>query len=319
MTVFHSGRKPNDPSKPRLDLGRHLTGTAPEVADYYSKVPVWGMDGNDQWGDCTCAADCHIACQQSLYGTGTENVPTTADALAAYAAVGGFDPNAGPPGGNPTDNGATVQDALNYLRTTGVSGFKVAAFGELDVKDTAKIKLGVYQFGTLSIGINLPTSAMGQFDGGQPWTPVAGSAIDGGHCVIVAGYDADWLYVITWSKVQRMSWSFWDTYVEEAWAIVTPEWANAAGLDKAALGAEWAALTGEANPFPPAPAPVPVPVPPPAPVPVPVPPPAPVPLPPPAPKPVPQPPSPPGPPTPGELSWLRDVLEGILDWIEGKS
>lgn len=323
--AFRSGRKPNDPAKPRLAIGKHLRGTAPAAADYYSKVTTWGMDGNDNWGDCVCAGDCHICVQQTAYGTPAAVVPTTDQALAIYSSIGGFNPNAGPPGSNPTDNGATVQDGLNYLRKTGVSGFKIAAFGELDVKDYNQIKLGVSQFGGLSIGINLPNSAMTQFNTGQPWTPVKGSPNDGGHCVIVVGYDADWLYVVTWGQVQRMSWAFWAEYVEEAWAVIDAMWTNATGLDKHALGEEWAALTKQANPFPapapaptpaPVPVPVPVPVPPtPAPVPVPVPP-APAPVP---PKPVPQPPAPPGPITPAELAWLKRVLADLLGWIDERS
>lgn len=319
---FRAGRKHNDPSWPRLSFGKHLTGTAPASSDFYSKVTTWGMDGNDNWGDCTCAGDSHICVQQTTYGTATPVVPTTDQTLAAYAVVGGFNPNAGPPGSNPTDNGATVQSALGYLRKTGVSGFKIAAFGELNVKDLNEIKLGICQFGAVSLGINLPNSAMTQFNTGQPWTPVNGSPIDGGHCVIAVGYDADWVYVVTWGQIQKMSWAFWAEYVEEAWAVIDALWANAEGLDKHALGAEWAALTRQANPFPapaptppPAPVPVPVPVPvPPAPVPVPVPvPPAPAPVP---PKPVPEPPVGPGPISPAELAWLKRVLADILEWIE---
>lgn len=187
-----------------------------------------------------------------------------------------FNPNAGPSGNNPTDNGATIQSALNYLRKTGMAGNKLAAFAELSVSNMAKVKQAVYLFGCLSIGINLPDSAMQQFNAGQPWTPVKGSAIDGGHCVIVVGYDADWIYVVTWGQVQKMSYAFWAEYVEEAWAPVSRAWVSLvtghdpAGVNLVSLGEEFAQVTKQPDPFPaPAPSPQPVPPVPPAPAPAP--------------------------------------------------
>lgn len=267
QVTFRHGRLPNDPSKPRVRADEFITGAPPVLVDHYSAVPVWGMLGNDQWGDCTCAGDGHVACQQSRIGTGTEVVPTTAQALAVYSAISGFNPNAGPPGQNPTDNGATVQSALGYLRRHGMAGFSIAAFAEIGVKDTSKVKQAIAELGALSLGINLPASAMTQFNNGEPWQVVPGSQIDGGHCVIAVGYDPEWVYVVTWGQVQKMSWLFWDKYVEEAWVVLSKDWAGLANpdhVDLHGLGQEFAALTGEPNPFP-APAPPPPPPPPPAP------------------------------------------------------
>jgi hypothetical protein len=58
-----------------------------------------------------------------------------------------------------------------------------------------------------------------------------------------------------------MTEAFWDQYVWEAWALITPEWLGTAhksptGLDLYGLGEELHALTGDPNPFPkPPPAP----------------------------------------------------------------
>ena len=95
--------------------------------------------------------------------------------------------------------------------------------------------------------------------------------IEGGHCVTVVGYTDAYLTVCTWGKsTQKMTYAFWNKYVEEAWALVSQDWWNAAtgkdpeGVDLAALGAQWAALTGQPNPFPNDPTPPPPPPPPPA-------------------------------------------------------
>jgi hypothetical protein len=76
-----------------------------------------------------------------------------------------------------------------------------------------------------------------------------------------------------------MSWEFWKTYVEEAWVVVTQDWlqkngSTVGGFSLTDLGNDFAAITGQPNPFPgpqPPVPPQPVPVPP-APAPVPVPP-----------------------------------------------
>lgn len=284
--VFKPGVKPNDPHKPRLYFSafRRAGAVAPSSVDYYSQLPTIGMLGNDNWGDCVEACNGHIAEQQTYLGQGAEFSVSTSDALAEYTRITGFNPNAGPPGSNPTDQGTMIQDGLNDLRKTGFGSHKVAAFAQLDPSNMADVKLAVSEFGVVDIGLAFPASAMDQFNNGQPWDVVAGSAIEGGHCVAVAGYDAAFLYVYTWGAVQKMTYAFWNEYVVrnggEAWAVVSADWVSRntgkdpEGVDAAALGAQFAALTGQANPFP-APAPVPTPTPtpvpvPPAPAPVPV-------------------------------------------------
>jgi len=213
------------------------------------------MLGNDEWGDCVEAADGHIIEQQTWYGRGFESTVTTADALHAYSALTGFDPAAGPPGSNATDRGTMVQDGLSYLRRQGFHARKIAAFAELDVTNLDKVRLAAAEFGALSIGFSFPRSAMDQFNAGQPWTVISGSPVEGGHCVVVLGYDASWVYVATWGRVQRMSWGFWARYVDEAWAVISLAWAAGGGgetpthVDKAGLGQQFEALTGEPSPW----------------------------------------------------------------------
>ena len=283
MVTFRPGVKPNDPRRPRLYFSMSVRpGTvAPASVDYYSQLPYIGMLGNDDWGDCVEAGDGHVTQQQTFLGQGNEILISDAEVLSAYSQITGFNPNAGPPGDNPTDQGTEIQAGLDWLRKTGFGGHKIAAFAQLDPTNMNEVKLAVSEFGAVSIGLAFPESAMDQFNAGQPWDVVKGSPIEGGHCVIVAGYDATYLYVYTWGAVQKMTYAFWNEYVAgnggEAWAVVSQDWVNAttgkdiAGVDLQTLGTQYAALTGQPNPFP-APAPVPTPTPtpvPPAPVPAP--------------------------------------------------
>lgn len=242
-----------------------LSDTSPGSANYYSAGSS-GMLGNDRYGDCVFAADGHAVQQQTFFGQGAMTTVDTSQVLAGYSAVTGF--SAGPPVVN--DNGAMIADGLGYLLKTGMSGVRIAAYGSVDPAAIGKVKTAVAQFGAVSIGFNFPSSAMSQFNAGMPWDVVANDGgIDGGHCVLVTGYDSTYLYVFTWGAVQKMTYSFWAKYVDEAWPLVSQSWVNTAsgldpeGVDIAALGAQYTAVTGQPSPFPavvpPPPPPPPVP------------------------------------------------------------
>jgi len=266
------GRLPEDRSKPRLLLTPHLRATPPPPAsaDWYSHVPAWGTLGNTDWGDCVFAGTGHIAEQQTAAGEGTEVIVTDAEILAAYTRVTGFDPAAGPPGQNPTDNGALLQDGLADLRRNGLAGQKIAAFARLADGDEDELRTAVAQLGCAAIGVRLPQSALAQFDAGEPWTLVPDDGgIAGGHAVTAFGYDQTYIYLVSWGKVVPAAWDWLRAYCGEAWAVVSQDWAgrdgrDPEGVDLHQLGNEFAMLTGSPNPFPAPPAPPPHPAPGPA-------------------------------------------------------
>lgn len=276
--VFRGGRAAPTPHRPRLRLGDHLdTATLPAVPparDWLTGAGGFPMDGNDQWGDCVWAEAAHRIQSTAWFGRHATVVPTEEQVLAAYTAVTGFDPAAGPPGRNPTDQGTNMQDAQSYLLKTGLGGRKSLAYAEVDIRSMDEVCAAIDLLGAVALGINFPKSAMDQFNAGQPWDVVADDGgIQGGHAVELAGYDktARTFQVVTWGRVQAMTWAFFRQYAEEAWVAVLPEWLDQAGqspvgLDLHGLGEAFAQLTGRPNPFPgpaPTPSPAPVPVPPP--------------------------------------------------------
>lgn len=277
MVQFHHGVKKNDPRKPRLYF-RMFTkaGITPPASVDFTGMPNIGMLGNDQYGDCVEAANGHIVEEQTFKGQGTEVGVTTAQALAEYSKITGFNPN------DPnTDQGTMIQDGLNDLKKNGLASHKIAAFAQVDTANMTEVKNAVAEFGAVSIGFEFPAFAMDQFNQGKPWDVQSTNAgIEGGHCVLVVGYDANYLYVYTWGAVQKMTYAFWNKYVDEAWVVISEDWVNKAtgldpeGVDKFAFGAQFAALTGQPNPFPapsPAPPPSPDPTPTPTPTPTPIP------------------------------------------------
>lgn len=254
--VLRGGWKPTPPEQPRVRLTPALrTNVAPSVIDRGKGVPVIGMHLNDRWGCCTLAADANIIQQQTFYGGHTEAVIPDSAVLTAYEVAFGFNPNAGPPGENATDNGGTVPGSLAYLKKTGMTGHKIAAYGEVAVPEIDKVRTAIWEFGGVSIGLNLPNSAMTQFNADKDWFVTSNHSIDGGHCVYVCGYNPNGFMLWTWDKLIYMDIGFWNYYVEEAWAPISTYWVDSLtgkdpdGVDKAVLGAEFLAITGQ-NPFP---------------------------------------------------------------------
>lgn len=243
----------------------------PPAVDWQGRVPHWKMYANDSIGDCTCATVGHFIEQWTTDATGAEIDVTDADVVHAYSAITGYNP-ADPS----TDQGANELDVLNYWRKTGVAGHQIAAYVKLDVKNHDQIKQAVNLFGGVYIGINMPKSAQSQTGPGKTWVVTAGpngvAGSWGGHAVHVGQYDGTKLSLVTWGAPQAMSWSFWDAYVEEAYAIVSKDFFNGdkdpQGFDIATLQADLAAIAANnptpvpAPPVPPAPTPTPTPVPP---------------------------------------------------------
>jgi hypothetical protein len=280
------GRLPNQ-GRPRIKLTADLIPSTayapPPSVDYYSKVPAssWGMDGNDRVGDCTCAEVDHTTKARQVVAGNTEVRSSDAEVLAAYSAVTGYDPNqTDSSGNNPTDQGAEMQAVRDYWRKHGISlggkPDKLTLFAQVDHRDLMLIRWCIWRFGAVALGINFPASAMDQFNAGKPWSVVSGSPIDGGHAISAIGYDARYVYVVTWGQVQKMDWAFFTAYVEEAWTDLSADWVNASSGQDAlgevayALGEQFRQVTGQTNPFPqptPQPQPAPTPTPTPAPTP----------------------------------------------------
>ncbi len=254
------GRKPNS-GKPRVTLhAGHMppTYTPPATLDRYSAIPAAsiGMDGNDDVGDCTCADVDHEVKSAQVAAGNTEVQSTTAEVLAAYSAITGYnpaDPN--------SDQGAEMQDVRSYWQRTGFTlgaqVHKVMLFAEIAPSNESLLKWALDQFGAVGIGIAFPDSAMDQFNAGQPWDVVAGEPEPtDGHAIAFVGYDDQYLYVATWGVVWRMTWAFYRKYADEAWMVLLRDFVNARSGDDPLggtmfdLGAQFAALTGQPNPVP---------------------------------------------------------------------
>lgn len=267
--TFRAGLKPAQPARRRLRLADYLTQpapqtplpTAPAAADWLGDVTDWPMYLNDQIGICGPAGSGHLLETITHYGQGKTIEVDQNDVLAFYEAVSGYRP------GHPnTDVGVNLQSMLEYWLAHDLGGHKILAFGEVDISNPDEIRLAIDLFGGTLIGINLPDSAETQFNQGETWDVVKGARVLGGHCVPFMKYGAGLWHGVTWAAVQAATDAFRKKYWAEGWFVITEEWANAQGLtptgiDLHTLGADFAAMAGQPNPFPnvqpPAPGPTP--------------------------------------------------------------
>ena len=67
--------------------------------------------------------------------------------------------------------------------------------------------------------------ALKKLDIHQVWSVPPGKPGSwGGHAVPVVAYDARGVTVVTWGSLQVMTWSFWEAYCEESYAILSADY-----------------------------------------------------------------------------------------------
>lgn len=236
------GRLPKRDDPKTLMLANYLDVAAlppiPPVFDITAPVHSWPMYGNNRISDCTIAAAGHMI-EAWTHAAGKFRVPSEVTIEHAYWATG-----------DGTDDGRNELDVLNYWRHHGIGIDKISEYVFVDPRNHQHMQAAMYLFGGVYTGIDLPATAQTQ----SRWAVVGdgkhGSSAPGswgGHAVPFLGYDPHGVRLVTWGYTMWADWAFNDDYTEEAYAILSPDWLNAAGktlqgFDLAALKADLAAI-----------------------------------------------------------------------------
>lgn len=197
--------------------------TPPTAVNYYAEVKKWPMDGNDKYGDCTMAAAAHAIQQWNALTGRNDRVPSTLAVVHEYFKLSGGQ-----------DSGLVEADVLKAWNTTGLWGNYIYGYAPVNVHDQATLRQAIYMYGLTYAGIQVPANAETQFQNGQPWQLDPGwqqQQIVGGHAVPLVGYDDKYLYCVTWGEVQPIAYDWWQTYADEAWAVLPQEFKESAGFD----------------------------------------------------------------------------------------
>jgi len=225
-----------------LQLVKYLTPgiklpTPPKLQVWSKPVKSWHMYQNDQIGDCTCATAAHLIHCWSANSKRQEHELTDQEVVGMYSLITGYNPKK-----PETDRGAIELSVLKYWTNRGFAGHKLGAFVAVSPTSAQIIKDAIYLFGGIYTGFALPLSAREKAiwdvpPGGLRGQGEVGSW--GGHAVPIIDYDERVLTCVTWGKLQRMTWGFLQAYMDEAYALISPDFL--AG-DKAPNGFDLATL-----------------------------------------------------------------------------
>lgn len=225
IPVGKLGLKPARHDARTLHMARYLTNDLqpPPRRHWSDRVTSLGPMLNDRIGCCTIAAFGHLV-QTWTANAGQQVIVPDVAVETAYEQACGYDPN------DPsTDEGGVLLDVLRYMRKTGIGGHKIGAFAALEPQNKTHIELGVDMFGGVVLGVGLPLSAQGE----EVWSvPVVGPVGPGkprswgGHAIPVVDYGPIGLVCISWGQLITMTWRFFETYVEEAFTVLAPDWCD---------------------------------------------------------------------------------------------
>ncbi|HEX4518234.1 MAG TPA: hypothetical protein VH063_01510 [Gaiellaceae bacterium] len=246
LTQVKLGKLPARVDPRTLSLARYVEPAVlpapPPALDLSAAVADWPMYENDRIGDCTTAAAGHMIEAWTAAASGHATEVADRDVVSAFDAVKIVDPATG-------EEGAIELDVLKLWRTAGIGGHLIGAFAAVAIGNRDLVLTGTALFGGLYLGLQLPLRAQeqsvwdwtGRLDG--PDAP--GSW--GGHAVDVVGYDETGLTVVTWGALQRLTWSFWERYVDEAYCILSADFLQGgrspAGFDLETLQRDLALVT----------------------------------------------------------------------------
>lgn len=212
-----------------LRLSMYLTPELPQPpfsVDNSGGRTDWGVMLNSSLSCCTIAGCGHAL--QSWTGC---TVPDST-ILSYYETWDGYNPS------DPsTDGGGVELDVLNNWRKNDFAGHKILGYATINPRNPTHVEQAIQLFGGTYAGIELPVTAQSQ----SIWDVAPTKGRDaypgswGGHCVWVLGYDPNYLTCVTWGKLLKMTWGFWDTYCSEAYAILSAEWKPPVGFDLASL------------------------------------------------------------------------------------
>lgn len=230
---YKLGRRPGRIPVGLRDLSYYVAGELPQApprTDY--PTFTWGMLGNDKVGDCGVAGLEHGFEADAVVVHEQETWPDTAEAVHYY-----FDYTGG------QDSGVVLSDYLEYVRKNGYYGHHVHAYAPVEVANLPLLHTCVWMYGFAYTGITVTNAMQEAFSNGQPWTTsLLNSSVAGGHCIPLVGYDDQYLYAVTWGKIQPITYPMWHYIASEAWAVLTGEFVahhgNGRGVNLDALVAD---------------------------------------------------------------------------------
>ena len=228
---YKLGKKKAKIDKRTIQFNKIVKAVLPPIPDIFDVDTLVGVKldnpvyANDKWGDCVIAGRAHMTRRFEAFEQKTILPITDEEVLIQYWEEGRprcmllkwFSPRK-------PDNGLVMLKSLSNWRRNGwvINGkkYNIYAYAGIDWQNHDEVRAAAYLLTGVYCGIDLPDSAMEQFNHHQVWDTVNNSKIKGGHCVYVKRITPNGPICVTWGAEQRMTWNFWDKYVDECYGIV---------------------------------------------------------------------------------------------------
>jgi hypothetical protein len=188
-------------------------------------------------GDCAWAYWGHAIQSWTLCNQGAEVTVPASSIIGAYADCTGYNPLTGA-----NDNGTMLQDALEYMRQTGIPDatgkvHKIVAYALVrDLHVQERVAQVLWLGGTGYVGVSLQSAQEVQFGQDQPWDYVAGSPVIGGHAIGLqrrAPSGLEKLRCSTWGALWECTTSFWTNLADEFYYVVSEDDISVHGTSRA--------------------------------------------------------------------------------------
>ena len=223
----------------RLSAYTQALPPSPAAIDWSAKVSNLGDMQNNVLGNCTIAAIGHIIQTWTANLLYQVIIPDPA-IVAFYSASCGYVP------GQPnTDQGGIELDVLNYWRKNPLNGHSLDAYTSIPATSRVDMQTSIWLFGAAYIGVQLPNVAQDQTVWDVPPDGPVGAGAPGswgGHAVPLIAYGALGATCVTWGALKRVTWAFLATYCDEAYSLLSKDWASATG---APSGFNWSQLDAD--------------------------------------------------------------------------
>jgi hypothetical protein len=241
------GRKPALIPAGLHDLTYYTAGSLPKAPAKVAvpSVPnpgdgtLWGMQGNASYGNCGVAGLVHgQMAVASILGTKGFAPPAPEQTVSYY-----LDYTKG------KDSGVILSQFLQFVQKQpqGMLGEMVDSYAPVKVQDIPALQYTIDAYDFAYVGITVTEGMEQASQDEQPWTlETLLSPVAGGHCIVLVGYDSQYLYGITWGAVQAIPYSTWHYIGDEAWAVISGYESKAGndgrGINYAALKADLSKL-----------------------------------------------------------------------------
>lgn len=236
----HLGRLPSKHDPRTLRLKNYLLKPRlyfPSSYDPPKNVVLWGVQGNDDYGNCVIVCAAHMIQNMKAQKSNLPSPISDSAVIELSRIMGAL-------------NGYNILDRLKYWRKEGMWSNKLWAFTMIQPSNPVDIKVAIAEFGSADIGLNLPLA----WQDDQIWDVGSGRSYQpgswGGHSVPLVGYDEKGVWCVTWGELQKITWEGLFRYCDEAYAVIDPEWIaldglTPSGFDLAKLHADLQVVTGE--------------------------------------------------------------------------